>query len=878
MTAWSRRSRVLASIFLLAAALAGLLAWLGAGRDEPQTAQPLGADAVAAASLPAEPISNGLDPGSEATLLARESAAAAAVEQDAAAPAADRLILGRLIDEVGVGIPEAAVHVTAVGRERAAEPGVSGRAPDFAYFSVTLSDTTDAAGRFRIECPAPDCTVQLVSVPASERWCALVLTLPVDADAQERAPDAGPRDLGDLTVTSCGSARGRVVSASRKPITGVVAEVVARQEHGPPPRARTDENGDFLIHGIVPGERSFRVGDHPWQTRKDVKGVVPATGVLELGELVLRPWAEIRGRVVEPDGSPAPRVEVECVATGRGERVSNRSAEDGTFLLRVRSADEEYVLSISHDLIYKPWGGPDEPLAHVRAGAPELRIVLLRNPQFVFAVVDAASKAPVERFWLHLNDRAMRGHAGSIPERVEPEVHAGGELRLAASAVKHELLVRAPGYAPAQVAVREDVPGSARQTIELRPESRLAGRVVLGNQPVSALVRLEREAFERDGTPASEPRFSATSGEWTHDLTPFTGRERARRSDEAGLFEFGELAPGTYRLMITAAGAAEHWVRAIRLTQPGSTFLGDVPLPTGARIAGRVLMPGALSAAGVKLWLNGAARRDETAGENGEFLMEGLPAGKYTLDWKWPDEDPSRWSSGSTRVQEFVLAVGETRELTLDLRELERASIEVRIRRNGLSLERALVFVNHHAEDGGKRWGSGIGRTDAQGVARGRIDGSRLYSLSVLLPAAQAAETIELCPPRRSRPGERIELEFDVQTGRIQLELPTGFEIHAGATLSLEFRSIGSQGEPHRRWMRARDPSEPTPAARVWTSREVEFDDIPAGEYELTVKVEQNTFDDSDPKALKVTTTPLRPPFATTAVVREGERTVVRVP
>jgi len=869
--------RLLAVVLVLALALvAGV--WLLRGEDrapDEQTAAP--------AAAPHAPTPTATHPLDEDAAVAEARAAGidSAVAERADPAASERCVVtGRVLDEGGVGVPGATIHLTANSGESWTKDEPVARFGDVSATPAERTVTTDAAGRFRFECRAPTCAVQILTIAAGDWWCASRLTFRANGTGQGPALGPGERELGDLTVTTCGSARGRLLSTGGEPIGGVEAGVSGsgmRELPRPLPSAVSDANGAFLIRGIPPGEQGFEVGDDPWLELKNVAGLVTAAGVLDLGDLVLRRGHEIRVRFVEHDGRPVQRVWVICRAVADNEAVSRSTAADGTWVAYVKE-EREYVLSIERSTVYERWGGPDEPLAHVRPGAAELRVELRRKPEMTFVVVDAATRAPIERFWLGLRDKPASNQTVSLPNENEPADHPGGELRMPAASTSQELFVRAPGYAPAQLDVREDTPGSTRQTVALQAESRLAGRIVLGEKPVAALVQLEREAYARDGRPAQQLMLGASSPGWRTDLSQFEGRERSHRCDESGTFEFGELSPGTYRLLITGSAGGEHWVREIRLSPPGRKDLGDVALPSGATIAGSVIMPAGASPAGLKVRLQGASDRTQELGDTGEFRLEGLAAGKYFLFWEWRDEDKTGWSSGDPRNTELVLAEGETQSVALDLRPFERASIEVRIRRNGRPLAGGDVLLNVYREGKEGSMGWLLGRTDAEGVARGRVDGSTLFSLSLPPSEGRYTDGLALCEQRRSSPGERIVVEVELHLGRIQLEFPTGFEVPESGVLALKLAPKDSKGVPITCSARARRLGDPRAFGLVWSSPQMEFDDIPAGAYEATVTVDVPKPEVPGSGERPGTLVPFQPPHTIAVVVREGEQSVIRVP
>jgi len=851
-------------VTLLVALALAVLALLWLLRGEAQVASTPAEPAQESVALPASP-STALAPGAQAVGLAAEPAAADPAPRESAgeASAAECRVTGRVVDEIGAPMSGVSVRLDPRGNERwtSADPAVP------MFIDARRRAVTGPDGRFLFTCDPPTCARELLEVEGGVRWCGLTMSFGDSNEGARPKLGAEERELGDLRVSTCGAIAGRVVNTTSEPIYGTPI----RRSVQPGPGARggvaTDAAGRFLLVGLPVGEVQLTVGDDPWIERRDVAGTVKPAGTTELGDIVLQPAWQIRGTVVDEEGHALEGISV-AYKGPQWSNVSRRTGPDGTFVCYLYSEDA-HVLTIGNAAGYEPWGGPAEPAASVRPGGPDLRIVLRRRQEMTFQVVDAATRAPIERYLLFLRVRAPGAVLPDDRGRAL-EHHPAGEVHLPASRGSQDVFVRADGYAPATVEVREDSSGSARQTIELSAEARLSGRVLLRGSPVAARVRIERERMDKQGQLQLEPRLSVQSPSYVYDVTEYAGRLQDLRTPETGEFEFGQLSTGTYRLLITATGAASHWERGIRIERAGLTNCGDIALTEGAVLEGRLITADGGSARGYAVRLDGIDDRSLTLEDDqGSFRIDSLPAGRHSLNWAWPDEPSAAAALYGHRAQALDLAVGEVRQVTIDTRPFARCEFVVRVRRGRDAL--AGADLNLRQFHPGPRGSSDrrLGKTDENGALRTTVDGSTEYQLSVR-PAGEPL--IPLTPRQRSTPGERIELDLVLCAGRVVVELSADYLIPDGGALVLSLKSEGGYSASKYAYA----PGEPARPGMVWSGPVVDFGEFLCGEMEATVTVQVTERVKDGSNAMRISGS--GKPYQTPITIRDGERTVIRVP
>jgi protocatechuate 3,4-dioxygenase beta subunit len=222
---------------------------------------------------------------------------------------------------------------------------------------------------------------------------------------------------------------------------------------------------------------------------------------------------------------------------------------------------------------------------------------------------------------------------------------AAGRYRIGdlARELGHSLLVSLPGYGT-QV---HDFPESELETDELeladivlRGAALVAGTVEdpAGNPLVEVEVQLEGTNHDRyrfTSAPTARARFYVD--------------QRRVKSDARGRFWFGDLAAGRYQLVARVPGRPESAPLELEVVTGERKEGVRLRLDSGGTVRGEVVGEDGAPLAGVYVSAQGERLRDPSArpaghvhvktGPDGAFVLEGLPAGEYTLR-AYPLETP----------------------------------------------------------------------------------------------------------------------------------------------------------------------------------------------------------------------------------------------
>lgn len=260
------------------------------------------------------------------------------------------------------------------------------------------------------------------------------------------------------------------------------------------------------------------------------------------------------------------------------------------------------------DWFHRPTGpsaasGPGGPLAHRTApGAPAGPAGPGGGPVLVSGQVRAADGTPIAGAAVTLADLAGRQVAVA-------QADAGGQYQLAAPGMGSYLVIAsAAGHQPAAGMVTA-AGAAARHDVVLPGGSRLAGtvRVAGSGQPVGgAIVTVADGRGEIAGV-------TTTAADGSYSLT--------------------HLAEGHYALVVAADA---YTPAAVQVTvEQGTLTRRDVELPASGRVAGTVLnAAGDGPFPGARLSLadeTGTEIETTTADEDGQFLFNDVPSGRYTL-------------------------------------------------------------------------------------------------------------------------------------------------------------------------------------------------------------------------------------------------------
>jgi len=484
-------------------------------------------------------------------------------------------VSGRVVDEAGKGLADAEIQVgtmAGMGGDDGGRSGADGRftISDQAregelYLMARLKGFTMVAPEEVALPPDGEVVLRL-------RKARVLTGKLVDAETQVAVKDGGVVAMKSIERSTSGG-------------TGIMYSTQSTAN------ARSDEQGEFRLEGLEPGEYSLMVRALGYQaTTQQVQ--LPADGELQPLTIAIKKGIEIRGRVVDASGQPLPGVQVNAQAgdTEISNRMrmasfgSARSGPDGAFLIQGLGTGKHEVRARTED------GASARVLAE--AGAQDV-VLRLERPGTVQGRVRAPEGADVAGLRL----RIFGGESSYNGDTRTDEGGAGARGQVPPGS--YYLMVEARAVAGRSQEVK--VESGRTTTVEVVLER--TGTVV---GTIRGLSPAEMEACEVYGgggavRPAADGRFTIESM-----------RE----------------GPGQVRVAVREDGRQ----RAVPVeVKAGETVTVDVDFGRGVTITGTVtrsnglvamLLVNAEAAAG-----GGAATTDS----NGGFKIEGIPMGEVEL-------------------------------------------------------------------------------------------------------------------------------------------------------------------------------------------------------------------------------------------------------
>jgi RNA polymerase sigma factor (sigma-70 family) len=558
--------------------------------------------------------------------------------------------------------------------------------------------------------------------------------------AQARFELGGETYLGNFRLAPGGAIAGRVVDADGRGVPHAEVSVgdaslsrgeveQRRYEHyvEAPPRALTDADGSFRLHGV--GEGFWRVWASGAEWLASASAPVEVRAGLESSgvEIALEPLTDarqVRGVVLDPDGAPVPHARLDFTRRDAGTTMSgDRSADErGRFEWTLRPSARMELTASDPEGRFGPATARD-----LAPGAVDVELRLTRQREVTLLVRDA-SGAPVERFGVELAE--VRGSdeeehlgigAGDLPE---PEHHAGGSTALALPSQAFVLVVRAPGFALHRSAPLQPIAVGDELEVALAPLPGLRGRVVSDGAPVEgALVELlavPEEGYRLEAGPFAlrlEPEAFDRARSGSDGAFLLTPRERRRfvvRAERAG---FAPAEVGPFEID-PALGRGEV----------------EIELGQGGALEGRVLVPPGPDAAGTLVGVSrGDGRaRTQRVGADGTFRFERLTPGAWQV--RKLESEGTGWGMtfGGGEVPpiawDCVVEAGGTARFDLDLTGA------------GRTLLAGSVHIDGAAPTG---WRAELCEGDGwngESVARGAVDPSGAFELVAPRPG-----TYRLC-------------------------------------------------------------------------------------------------------------------------------------
>ncbi len=756
----------------------------------------------------------------------REAAPVAphAVPEGAARPACR--IFGRLVDETGAPLPGIRVIADSVGGPWA--NGVELPKTSIEGDEIeALAGESDPAGHFSLEAPVPTSDwVSLFILPDEFHGLLDRNFGPAGGRNQPRLV-SGDNDLGDLVLSTTGAIEGRVRGRDGSPIEKAEVSLDGEFPGGLVVSTRSEAGGHFLLGHMPQGTWHVGAKVDGWLSAQSDPVQVRIREVTRGIEMTLDMAPSISGLVVDESGKPVPGVRLWAWPRSSGQGAGARSAADGSFTMHLPQNDS-YRLDFDPKGFEHYGGHGSDP---VPPGTSDLRVVLRRGSSMTFAVVDAETSQPIERYGITL--QVFEGDGWSRSESADPprlEDHPGGESRLVLPKGKAVAHLEAPGHAPAGAEIAEDPRGSGRQTIRLSRGSSLSGRALKGGAPVAnTRAVLERCSTKIDASiPDEPPEERFFSDNYRFDLSPFVGRRREVATDAGGRFQFVDLAAGTYVLTLRDNSSAPLVREGLKVGAGQATDLGDFTLESGAGIRGRLVLPPGRSAQGWEVVLDDTWPNDRRElAADGRFLFEGLTPGRHVIRVRSPA------SHEHEPVREVDLPPGRTVEVDVDVSALLPGELTVGVTREGRPLPGLKVRCRCEPPNGG---GSVFELpTGADGRTSGTIpacDAIELEAVSAAgLRIGRAREPVVIVA------GGTSEAEIDIVAGELTLAFPEGFRVPEKGIAYVILRPPAEEAQDFQMTTLATSDNPFFGSNLEWKGTTVDLGLVAAGEYEVTVQV-----------------------------------------
>lgn len=818
-----KRSQGLGALLLLAVAATTLAILGGGGQEGPEESLGVAPEAAVTAAEPDASLSEAAAPAPSTRMEAQapeEAPGGGADTPEIEGPSCR--ILGRVADESGAPVADAAVQLYTVG-EVWADGVERGR----------FKTRTDAAGAFELVTPLPTST--WISLNISPGPFLSLAGREFGAAGGRNQPPLleGDNDLGVFTLLATGAIGGYVRSEDARPLEKARVSLDGSFPGGRVLGAYLDPSGRYVIEHVPPGYHDIKVKADGYLVARSLGIDVVAGSVTDGQDLTLLPAPQISGRVVDEAGSPLEGVKVGGFPfLGSGSSARDRTDSDGRFVLDLPHA-EAYRITASL-AGYQTWGEEDGQRGNrLEPGETDVVIVLVGMQETTFVVVDAGSGEPIERFGLSL-EKASRTSWDSGGDSRAPKLAdvPGGEKTLPTDAENFHALVRAPGYAPLTCKIKHDEGGLPRQTVRLERESRLRGRLLFQGSPVaSATVQIRRCLFLKSGAPRPA-EIDPFDSDATYDLDSFTGRRRRASTDEAGVFEFGELAEGTYSLVVTPIAGAPIELEELRVPAGGLLDLGDLVQAQGGSVRGRVILAGGVTVTGLELRLadGGPRRQKTTVDADGEFELTGIKAGEHALRVRRLDGVLLQ-----SKPFPFQVVDGQVTELDLDLRPFQVGRVRARVTEAGNP--RPGVLVNLLDTEG--EWYRSDNVTDELGEVM--VDARAGRSIERVM--AMEPHSLSLGAARGSwsaAAGSEISIGLEISSSELTLSFPSDHELPEDGVARVTYGDATIKG-PSRRpatWS-TREQDQHNGMAHPWAGGDLVVGPVASGRHQVRVVVDR---------------------------------------
>ncbi|MBI4881035.1 MAG: carboxypeptidase regulatory-like domain-containing protein [Planctomycetes bacterium] len=775
----ARAATVMAAVLLMVALAGAFLVW-GGGSADPRAENEAAALGKAAAQDGGPEGVADAQQGDGAERAASEPAGLPAEEpaEEAAAggiPPDATGLSGRVIGKDGK--PAAGVEVVVrrhVEPKEAAKFGVQVE-PGEEYARYERGGETDQEGRFVI--------IDLVASPQFEIKVQSkegLLGRRDDVEVFEKLVF----DVGDVPLRRGALVSGQVRTDGGLPLSGAEVAFGWRWSEKP---ILTGAEGRFPEEVLFPGRHGITVKAKGYALPEPVtREFVEGDRVDDL-ELVVIPAALISGRVVDEAGRGIAGARLGVSRTQEGGAwewygEQQTSDQDGRFRF-------DSICPGKYQIWASARGYRQEWVGEVEAGGAPLEITMGRSCQVQGMVVNSRDGAPVEAESLNLlwippwDEDEQEARFERYWEDTETDMKVDGTFSLAFSVNseggRFKIEAHAKGFAPGESTefrLAGESSGMSGILVRVDPGLGLTVKVLDAEkrEPVAGAIVNVHRAAPPDSSQEPAPVRIGPGGRieaWPEALGEWIERIV---SDQAGLARCATLAAGSFALAAEKKGYARAIAGGVEVRPGVEPEPVEMLLTKGGAIEGRVVNNRNVPEPALEVDARGPNGSGKAVSlENGSYRIEGLPAGRYSVQARLEDGSRSGMPFSSDRrrgdsreipeAERFPVLVedGQTAQHDVTVERIDPGSLAGVVLFNGCPAARVSVVVNV-VDDSGRqrryRWGENV-KTDALGRFRFRRLAPANYALVVMKTWSIAFEGGQV------RVNSNIESQVTVEVG-----------------------------------------------------------------------------------------------------------------
>ncbi|MCB9895660.1 MAG: carboxypeptidase regulatory-like domain-containing protein [Planctomycetes bacterium] len=578
---------------------------------------------------------------------------------------------------------------------------------------ISGSATTDGAGEYRIELkmkswqakPKDGESGEDRAGWAGQTWgvdmTCIVATLPGYAPSKSAAFQLDPESDTEMNLKLAVPAAitGRVIDAETREgipgATGSLQDSEAWADGGSVPRNfTTDERGYFSLNSLPASTYVLSIeaaGYAPyngWQGQGRIN--LSGGGEKNIGDIALMRAATVRGRVISADNAePIANASIEFTQGNRWGAWSNSngtSGEDGTFVIEDVEPGS-YTIKVrasSYALL-------EMPAQTIEAGKTlDLGDLKLDHGLTLSGKVTNADGQPVAGAHLRLSEIPEGMSWGRWGQEVgSTESGEDGTYTLGGASIgEWRFTVTADGYANFEQTVKI---GGAGQTIDVKLEK---GGTIIGR------------VLDSDGNPVKDVSVSCVSHAdqayslWKSQPTTMAGvlfgaARNSANTLEDGSFRLENVAAGEYLVIAGGFNESTAFKDNIRVENDREVSAGDIKF--GGKGAARITItedgvpvPTMTVRVTENMGFGGMNNFQGVTDSMGVALIEKIPAGTYYIR---TDRDEGTFDTDMLSQRRVIIKVGETSELTVELRPKDGVYLHGKLTMNGKATFADIILI-----------------------------------------------------------------------------------------------------------------------------------------------------------------------------------------